>query len=81
MPAKDVLSKPEKKKVHGSGTSVSGYIESPVAKKCGTCEYIKQDRLCNQKTVLKDKQIKTDIKSGLKIVNPQTGCCDFWEAK
>lgn len=63
----------------GSGTEVSGYVESPVEKRCGTCEYIKDHKFCRQETVLKDSEIP-DGSNGLKIVDPKDGCCSFWEA-
>lgn len=65
----------------GSGTKVSGYVESSIAKKCGTCEYIQQSRLCSQDTVLGDDEMETDKGTGYKVVDPEKGCCDFWEPK
>lgn len=76
MPAKDVLGGSS---VHGGGTPLAEYIETPIEKRCGTCEYLVGKNLCKQKVVLKDSKIKTDPKSKLKIVNPKTGCCRFWE--
>jgi hypothetical protein len=64
---------------HGDGTKVAEYIETPVEKRCGTCEYLVGKNLCRQKVVLKDKEIKTDTKTGLKIIDPKDGCCRFWE--
>jgi len=69
------------KRSAGSGTKVSGYIESPVAKKCSTCEYYPQKDRCNNKIVGKDPKVKTDESSGLKIVSGQNGCCSYWEAE
>ena len=66
------------KQAIGSGTKISGYVESPQAKKCGTCEYRKGKNLCRQSTVLKDSAVPTDKKTGLKIVSFEDGCCDFW---
>ncbi len=63
----------------GSGTEVSGYVESPVEKRCGTCEYLEGGKFCNQETVLKDPEVP-DGSNGLKMVNPKDGCCSFWEA-
>lgn len=65
--------------VAGSGTEVSGYVESPIEKRCGTCEYLENGNLCTQETVLKDPELK-DSSDGLKIVDPKNGCCSFWEA-
>jgi len=82
MSAKDAMSESaEAKRPRGSGTRVSGYVEDPTPKKCGTCEYLVKGRLCNNKTVLTDKQVKKDPKSKLKVVDPTIGCCDFWEPK
>ena len=63
----------------GSGTEVSGYVESPVEKRCGTCEYLENGKFCNQETVLKDPEVQNSS-NGLKIVDPKNGCCSFWEA-
>lgn len=64
------------------GTAVSGYVETSILKACGTCEYITYTNgksLCHQKKVLKDDELNTDEESGLKLVHPTKGCCDFWE--
>lgn len=66
------------KKPKWFGTEVSGYTEVPIEKRCGTCEYLVKGKLCKQKIVLTDKKIKTDKKSGFKIVDPVDGCCTFW---
>lgn len=66
--------------VAGSGTQVSGYVESPVAKSCGTCEYLVKGKFCKQETVLKDPEVP-EGDNGLKMVNPKDGCCSFWEAR
>lgn len=83
MKAKEVLSgkkeAAEAKKVTGTGTRVSGYVDDPTPKRCNTCEYFKSPGLCKNARVLKDKEVKTDKKSGLKIVDPVNGCCSFWE--
>jgi hypothetical protein len=63
----------------GSGTEVSGYIESPVEKRCGTCEYLMGDTLCQQERVLDDPEVP-DGEKGLKLVDAKNGCCSFWEA-
>lgn len=70
----------EAKKATGSGTKVSGYVDTPVPKKCGSCEYRVGKNLCRQATVKKDPMVKTDKRTGLKIVDFQDGCCSFWEA-
>ena len=67
-------------KASAPGTEVSGYVESPIEKRCGTCEYLKNGNLCAQETVLRDPEVKDDG-NGLKVVDPQNGCCNFWEAK
>jgi hypothetical protein len=66
--------------MEASGTTVSGYIESTVARKCGTCEYYSKGH-CNQKDVMKDPKVKMDTKTQTKIVEPELGCCNFWEAE
>lgn len=84
MPAKDALgSTAEKKesKRHGSGTKVSGYVDIPVDKKCGTCEYLHNGSLCTQKNVLKDPEVPFAARSKFKKVSAENGCCSFWEAK
>jgi len=70
----------EAKKATGSGTKVAGYVDTPVLKQCRFCEYFVGKNLCRQKTMLKDKQVKTDARTKLKIVDPVNGCCSFWEA-
>lgn len=83
MSARDILSKKEKteaKRATGSGTRVSGYIEDPAEKRCGTCEYFEKPNLCDNERVGRDSQVKTDKKTGLKIVNAKIGCCSFWES-
>jgi hypothetical protein len=76
--AKDVLAGKSRKK-HGSGTPVSGYVDTPERKACATCEYLVKGHLCKQKVVQTDKKVKTDPVSGLKIVSPENGCCSYWE--
>lgn len=75
MAAKDVLSNAK-----GVGTKLAEYATGgPFS--CSRCEYFKANGskgLCNQKVVLKDPQVPTDKKSGLKIVSP-TGCCRYVE--
>lgn len=73
---KSILSKSS---VHGEGTRVAEYIETPITKQCGTCEYLVDENLCKNKVVRKDDQIKTDAETGLKIIDPVLGCCRFWE--
>lgn len=73
---KSVLSKPE---IHGIGTRVSEYVDTPVKRECQTCEYFVGKDLCRNKIVAKDKEVKTDKKTGLKIVEPINGCCRLWE--
>ena len=70
----------EAKSAIGTGTKVSGYIESPVSKRCGTCEYLVGKNLCRQARVKRDPLVKTDKRTQLKIVDPKDGCCSFWEA-
>ena len=86
MAAKDILAgsdneRKETKKPVGTGTKVSGYVESPVAKKCGTCEYLVNGNLCNNKVVLRDPQVPFARRSKLKRVDAEDGCCSFWEPK
>lgn len=59
-------------------TKVSGYIESPIAKMCGTCEYLEGTRFCNNKTVLTDKELPDADSKDLKIIDPVLGCCNLW---
>ena len=84
MPAKDALGssaeKKEAKKQRGSGTKISGYVDTPVAKKCGTCEYLHNGTLCTQKNVLKDPEVPFAARSKFKKVSAENGCCSFWEA-
>jgi hypothetical protein len=63
----------------GSGTAVSGYVESPTDKKCGTCSYLQDGASCNHETVQKDAELPNDPVNGLKQVEPEDGCCSFWE--
>jgi hypothetical protein len=80
MAAKDALAGGNTpKKPQGSGTKVSGYVESPVPKKCGTCVYLHNGSLCVQKTVLKDTEVPFARRSKFKKVDAETGCCDFWQ--
>ena len=65
---------------HGEGTRVSEYIESKYPRECEHCEFFQNPNLCGHKVVMTDKQIKTDKKTGLKIVDPEYGCCRFWRA-
>ena len=65
-------------KVKGEGTRVSEYVESKFPRECHSCEYFQDPNLCGHKVVMADKQIKTDKKTGLKIVDPEYGCCRFW---
>lgn len=69
----------ETKKPSGSGTSVSGYMVSTKPFRCNQCEYFTGKNLCTNKKVAKDKQVKTDAKSGLKIIDPIHGCCSYYE--
>lgn len=82
MSAKDVLSGEEKKESSrpiGTGTKVAGYVDTPVPKKCGTCEYLINGNLCKNARVLKDPQVPFAKRSKLKKVNAENGCCSFWE--
>ena len=65
---------------HGHGTRVSEYIETPVRIHCATCEYFVGKKFCRQEVVARDKQVKTDKSTGLKIIDPVKGCCRFWNA-
>ena len=85
MKAKDILGskedEAEAKRPHGSGTAVSGYVEYETPKECRRCEYFEGKNLCNNRVVRRDSKVKTDKKSGLKIVQPKWGCCDHFEPK
>jgi hypothetical protein len=63
----------------GSGTEISGYVESPVEKRCGTCEYLVGGKFCKQEKVREDPEVR-DGEEGLKRVDAKNGCCSFWEA-
>ena len=76
---KNILGEGSEKAPQWFGTKVSGYTEVPIEKRCGTCEYIVNGKLCRQKIVLTDKKVKTDKSSGLKLVDAENGCCAFWE--
>lgn len=45
----------------------AGYVESPISKQCGTCEYFAKPNIC---------LLPLDIP-----VDAAKGCCNFWEAK
>lgn len=60
-------------------TKVAGYVQTPIAKKCGTCEYFSKG-LCKNSIVARDKQVPTD-KDGMKMVDGENGCCNQWEAE
>lgn len=64
------------------GTKVAEYIESKTRRECRTCEHANDsgDR-CNEVHMLQDKEVKTDPKTGTKIVEPILGCCRYWEPK
>jgi len=62
-------------------TKVSGYIESPIAKMCGTCEYLTSPNRCRNKTVLSDPKLKKTEDGTLAIVDSVLGCCNFWLPK
>lgn len=51
-------------KKHTLTKAEAGYVDSPTAKTCGTCEYFKGPYKC---TILKT------------VVDPATGCCDLWK--
>jgi hypothetical protein len=76
--AKSVMTSSPKPK--GDGTKVSEYIESKFARECEHCEYFQKPNLCGHKVVMTDQEVKTDKKTGLKIVDPEYGCCRFWHA-
>lgn len=62
-------------------TKVSGYIETPVMKMCGTCEYLPSADRCNNKVVLSDPEMKKAEDGMLAIVDSVLGCCNQWEPK
>jgi len=66
------------KKPQGTGTKVSGYVESPIEKKCGTCTFLYNETLCTQKNVLLDKEVPFARRSKLKKVDAENGCCNYW---
>ena len=66
------------KEERGIGTRVSEYVDTPAKRECRTCEYFVGKNLCRNKIVAKDKQVKTDKATGLKIIEPINGCCRMW---
>jgi hypothetical protein len=70
-----------KKEDHGQGTRVSEYLETPERIHCGSCEYLVGKKFCRQEVVARDKQIKTDKATGLKIISPVNGCCRYWSSE
>lgn len=62
-------------------TKVSGYVDTPIPKKCGTCEYLVKQTLCRQHRVQRDTQMLTDKLTGFKIVDAQNGCCNYWSGE
>lgn len=60
-------------------TKISGYVDTPIAKKCATCKYLVDGQFCRNSTVQKDPQVKTDAKTGRKIVSASDGCCNEWD--
>jgi hypothetical protein len=60
-------------------TRVSGYVDTPTPKKCGTCKYLEGNSLCGNMVVRKDPQVPTCKQSGLKKVSAANGCCNYWE--
>lgn len=81
MAVKEILGKKKSKSKSGfSATKVSGYVDTPVPKRCGTCEYLILGNRCRKKEVLEDPEIKT-VERGLKEVSPENGCCDYWIPK
>jgi len=59
-------------------TKVSGYVDTPIPKKCGTCEYLVDGKYCRNSTVRTDPQVKTDSSTGRKLVSAADGCCNEW---
>lgn len=66
----------------GIGTKIAEYSERGPFH-CEDCIYLKtpgpdkEHGLCKEKHMLKDPEVKTDKKSGLKIVNIELGCCRY----
>jgi hypothetical protein len=73
MAAKDLMGGGDK------STRVSGYVNTPIPKKCGTCKFL-DGHYCTNKVVMKDPQVPTDDDSKFKIVSPANGCCNEWQA-
>lgn len=61
-------------------TEKTGYVETPIPKKCATCEY-SQGELCLNDEVQEDDEVPTDKKTGYKLIDAEDGCCDEWEPK
>lgn len=59
-------------------TKVSGYVDTPTVKACGTCRYLVDGKFCRNSEVKKDSQVPTDAKSGRKLVSAKDGCCNEW---
>lgn len=80
MSAKEVMGG---SRANEMGTAVAAYSEQGPFH-CDDCVFLKvrgkpspQNGLCNQKVMLKDPKVKTDKKTGLKIVNMEHGCCRY----
>lgn len=67
----------------GYSTEPTGYVDNPIPKQCGTCEYFRKlgahSGSCGQEDILGDPALLTDESSGRKFVSPVSGCCNFWE--
>lgn len=67
--------------VRVKATKVSGYVDTSIPKKCGTCEYLSHDRTeCNNKIVCRDPELKS-AGDGLKKVSAENGCCNEWSPR
>ena len=79
MAAKDALGGKPQKKSQVVATKVSGYVDTPVPKKCGTCVFLHNKSLCTNKTVMQDPEVPSARRSKFKKVDAEDGCCNEWQ--
>jgi hypothetical protein len=61
-----------------TGTLLSGYAQAGPYH-CGNCRYLRAKNLCEHSAVLADFEVPKDAATGLPIVDPKRGCCEFVE--
>lgn len=61
-------------------TKVSGYVNTAIPKKCGTCHYLSHNHTeCSNKIVNKDPEVPNG--PTFKKVSAENGCCNEWEPR